>query len=165
VRPAAAAVGEADLARLVEVGRAQSAAALLACVDGVAQSLLGHRMATVMRLHPDSMELERLYTSAPDAYPAGGRKSKRGLPWTDRVLIKGEVFIGADAAAMAWAFDDHEKLARLGLGSVINTPVLVAGRCVGTLNLLHEPGWYRPGDERVTTALAWLIAPVLQAAS
>jgi hypothetical protein len=49
--------------------------------------------------------------------------------------------------------------AGLGLGSVINTPVLVAGRCWGTMNLLHEPDWYRLGDERVTTMLSYLVAP------
>jgi hypothetical protein len=111
-----------------------------------------------MRFHPETVELERIYTSRPDVYPVGGRKCKRGLPWTDRVLTRGEVYIGTTAEDLQWAFDDYPKLAALGLGSVINTPVLVAGRCLGTMNLLHGPGWYRPGDERTTMTLASLVA-------
>jgi hypothetical protein len=130
-------------------------------VDLLAQRLLGHRLFTLMRLRRETMELERVYSSRPDVYPVGGRKCKRGLPWTDRVLVRGEVYVATTAPEMQAAFDDYSKLAGLGLGSVINTPVLVAGTCLGTMNLLHEPDWYRLGDERVTTMLSYLLAPAM----
>jgi hypothetical protein len=152
---------EAEVARLAEIGRTRPADALMAAVDAAAQRILGHRMMTMMRLHSEALDLERVYSSLPDAYPLGGRKSKRGLPWSERVLVRGEVFMGSGPEDMAWAFEDHAKLADLGLTAIINTPVLVAGRCLGTLNLLHTAGWYRPEDARIAKALAWLAAPAL----
>ncbi|MFC7698460.1 hypothetical protein ACFQX9_17415, partial [Bradyrhizobium sp. GCM10028915] len=88
-------IGGDDLARVTEAARTGPKAAILPVVDEIAQCLLGHRLLTVMRLHAATMELERLYSSHADAYPVGGRKSKRGLPWTEHVLVRGEVFIGS----------------------------------------------------------------------
>jgi GAF domain-containing protein len=130
-------------------------------IDQVAEHLLGHRMLTVMKLHSETMELERVYSSRPLEYPTGGRKSKSGLPWAKLVLEAGQVFIGTDQDDLRWAFDDHVKLIELGLGSVINTPIILSGRCLGTLNLLHEANWYRNGDAEFTRVLAYLLIPVL----
>ncbi|WP_143109179.1 GAF domain-containing protein [Bradyrhizobium sp. Rc3b] len=157
-------IGGDDLARVTEAARTGPKAAILPVIDEIAQCLLGHRLLTVMRLHAATVELERLYSSHAEAYPAGGRKSKRGLPWTEHVLVRGEVFIGTHPPDLEWAFDDHAKLADLGLGSVINTPILFDGRCLGALNLLHEPGRYHPGDDAVTKPLAYLLTPLLLAA-
>ncbi|WP_426411783.1 GAF domain-containing protein [Bradyrhizobium ganzhouense] len=156
-------IGGDDLSRVTEAAKTGPKSAILPVIDEIAQRLLGHRLLTVMRLHAATVELERLYSSHAEAYPAGGRKSKRGLPWTEHVLVRGEVFIGSQPHDLEWAFDDHAKLAGLGLGSVINTPILFDGRCLGTLNLLHEPGRYHPGDEAVTKPLAYLLTPLLLA--
>src|SRR4029077_12214469 len=65
--------------------------AIFGSVDAIAQHTVGHRMLTVMRLHQDTMELERLYSTSP-AYPIGARKSKKGLPWSAHVLVQREVY-------------------------------------------------------------------------
>jgi hypothetical protein len=160
-RPQTRPLSDAELGEIVEIGRTRPAADLMASVDRAAQRLLGHKMLTVMRLYAETMELERVYSNLADAYPSGGRKSKRSLPWAELVLVRGEVFMGSGPDQMSWAFDDHRKLAGLGLGAIINTPVLAGGRCLGTLNILHEAGWYRRGDERITKLLAYLLAPAL----
>ena len=41
-------------------------------------------------------------------------------------------------------FLDYSVIRSLGCGSVINMPVLLAGRFMGTVNVLHEPGYYTP---------------------
>lgn len=48
--------------------------------------------------------------------------------------------MGATRARTAYVFPDHEKIGSLGLGSVINLPVFVSDRLLGTVNLLHEGG-------------------------
>jgi hypothetical protein len=136
---------------------------VFARIDAIAQIGLEHRFCTIMRLHEETLELERVHSSRPAEYPCGGRKSKRGLPWAEQVLIRREPFVGWGAEALQWAFDDHMKLFGLGLGSVINTPIVWDGRCLGTFNLLHEPGWYQHGDEQFTKALAYLLAPAMLA--
>jgi hypothetical protein len=49
----------------------------------------------------------------------------------------------------------------LGLGSVLNLPIVFQGRCLGTMNLLHQAGWYRPDDERVGLLLGAFLIPAL----
>jgi hypothetical protein len=71
------------------------------------------------------------------------------------------VFRGIDSAAIRSAFEDHETILGLGLGSVLNIPIVFDGRCVGTMNLLHETAWYRPEDERIGLLLGAFLIPAL----
>src|ERR1041384_6456831 len=106
-----------------------------AAVDDLAQRAIGHRLFTVMRYLPETVEVERLYSSNPSDYPPGGRKPKQGTPWGDVVLDRGEVFIAADAEGVRAAFSDHALLARLGISSIMNIPIRFRGRVLGTMNL------------------------------
>lgn len=87
----------------------------------------------------------------PAVYPVCGRKKKRDTAWSDYVLRDRQVFRANTLKAIRAAFEDHATIASLGLGSVLNIPVLRtvvardAGWCVGTINLLHEAGWYTSG--------------------
>ncbi|HET7090478.1 MAG TPA: hypothetical protein VFL17_17725 [Anaerolineae bacterium] len=72
-----------------------------------------------------------------------------------------KVFRGGGPADIVSAFDDHETILGLGLGSVLNIPVVFKGRCVGTMNLLHEAGWYGPEDERPGLLFGAFLIPVL----
>lgn len=154
-------IAQADLTVISEAARGRPETAIPAAINEIAQRLLGHRLMTVMRFFRETMELERTYSSQPDAYPLGGRKSKRGLVWAESVLLRGEVFLGTGPQDLEWAFDDHPKLVELGLGSVINTPIVLNGRCLGTFNLLHRSDWYQPGDEQLTKILSYLLVPAL----
>jgi hypothetical protein len=157
-------IAQADLTLICEAGRGRPQTAIPSAIDEIAQRLLGHRLMTVMRFYRETMELERIYSSQPDSYPVSGRKSKRGLPWAEHVLVRGEVFLGTGPQDLEWAFDDHLKLADLGLGSVINTPIVLNGSCLGTLNLLHKSDWYRRDDEQLTKILSYLLVPALLSA-
>src|SRR4029079_18710478 len=91
----------------------------------------------------------------------GGRKPKKVTAWTQHVLTEMKVFRGGGPADIVAAFDDHETILGLGLGSVLNIPVVFKGRCLGTMNLLHQAGWYRPDDERTGLLLGTFLIPVL----
>ena len=122
---------------------------------------IGHQLFTVMRFDSDRSEVQRIHSNLPLAYPAGGRKQKQATAWADQVLGGMKVFRGNSPADIQSAFDDHETILGLGLGSVLNIPVVFEGRCRGTMNLLHQAGWYRPEDEGIGLLLGAFLIPVL----
>src|ERR1700693_1354834 len=84
----------ADLASVNEVvASAPAPDAVFRAVEALAQRTIGHRLFTVMRLHAASAEVERLYSSRPEAYPVSGRKPKQGTAWGEQVLDRGEIFV------------------------------------------------------------------------
>jgi hypothetical protein len=62
--------------------------------------------------------------------------------WTRIVLDDKQPFLATHIDDVRDVFPDHERIEALGLGSVINLPVVVSGRFLGTVNLLHENGHY-----------------------
>jgi len=129
--------------------------------ESLSGAVIGHRLFTVMRYDADRGEVERVHTSQPAAYPVGGRKAKKNTAWSDHVLREMQVFRANDARSIRAAFDDHATIASLGLGAVLNIPLVLAGRCLGTMNLLHEPGWYTAQDEVMGLLLGSFLLPVL----
>ena len=107
-----------------------------------AQRRFGWKLFTAMRYLP-SGEVERVHTSNPAAYPLAGRKPRRDTAWSRQVLVCGEPYYASDAAGIRFAFEDAEKIIALGLGAVINAPVMSDDRVLGTLNFLREAGGYR----------------------
>lgn len=119
-------------------------------IDQIAMALLDRELLTVNIFYPEHMELERLYSSNPEAYPPGGRKQKKGTAWGQHVLIDQQIFIGEGTEAIRQSFDDHETIARLGLQSVINIPITRNAVCLGTLNILMKHPHVKP--EHINTA-------------
>ncbi len=140
--------------------------AVCAALETLSAEVIGHRLFTVMRFDSARSEVQRIYSNMPAVYRAGGRKRKKATAWADHVLRDMKVFLGSGPDDIRSVFDDHEAILGLGLGSVLNVPVVYAGRCLGTMNLLHEPDWYGAEDEHMGVMLAaFLIAPLLDAAA
>ena len=150
-----------DVAAAMEVSASADAQAAYAAVDDLAQRAIGHRLFTVMRYLPATVEVERLYSSNPAAYPPGGRKPKQGTPWGDAVLDRGEVFIAPDAAGVRAAFSDHALLAQLGISAILNIPIRLRGRVLGTMNLSHQAGHFTSAMIGPGRVLAALLVPLL----
>ena len=113
---------------------------------------------------PGELQLQRLWTSNPQAYAVGGRKRKTPTPWTQQLLRRCEVFIGEGDEALAAVFEEHQQITELGLHAVVNVPLALAGRCVATFNVLGErPSWL-PHEIATIRLLALLATPwVMQA--
>jgi GAF domain-containing protein len=107
------------------------------------------------------MELERLFSSNPEAYPPGGRKQKKGTVWGQHVLIDQQIFIGEGTEAIRQSFDDHETITRLGLQSVINIPIASDSICLGTLNILMKHPRVQPQHIETAQHLGALLIPAL----
>lgn len=137
---------------------------LAACcaADAACQTLVGQELFTVMRLHRECLEVERVYSSRPDVYPPGGRKAKEGTEWAARVITGGAAFHGTTADDIRWAFDDHGRILSLGLECVINVPLRLEGRVIGTMNLLAGPGALRAEHVPAAEAIAEMLAPALR---
>jgi GAF domain-containing protein len=154
----------ADLAAIAELtARAPEPEAVFHAVEGLARQAIGHRLFTVMRLHDATQEVERLYSSAPQAYPVSGRKPKQGTPWGVQVLDRGEIFIANTPAEVERAFADHALIFSLGIGAIMNVPIRFRGRSLGTVNICHDAFWFTDADREPGRLLASLLVPPLLA--
>jgi len=154
----------ADLAALAQVSAsAQEPRALYEAVDALVQEITGHLLFTIMRVHDATMEVERVYSSNTAAYPVGGRKPKRGTPWSKVVLDQGEVFVARTPDEVREAFNDHALIFSLGVGSIMNVPIGYRGQRLGTMNISHEAGWFREEDAAAGLLIAPLLVPELMA--
>lgn len=162
--PEGAVLDGADLAQLIPALReADSARALFDAVAVVAQARIGHRLFTIMSFDAARFEVERLYTSMPEHYPVGGRKKKARTDWGAHTLASGRVFRANDSSGIRTHFDDHGTLLGLGLDAILNIPVMYAGRCLGTMNMMHASGHYTAAHEALGMQLgAFLTAPLLE---
>jgi hypothetical protein len=151
-----------DIAQAMEVAASSANAdAAYAVVDELAQRAIGHRLFTVMRYLPETVEVERLYSSNPSKYPPGGRKPKQGTPWGDVVLDRGEVFIAPDVDGVRAAFSDHALLSQMGISAIMNIPIRFRRRVLGTMNLSHEARHFTSDMIAPGWILAALLVPLL----
>jgi GAF domain-containing protein len=132
-------------------------------IDRALGELVGHKLFTILYTSPDAQQVIRLYSNQPDAYPVSGAKKMGPTPWGDLVIKRGQPYIGNTAKDIEWAFFDHELIKSLGCDSVLNVPVVVEGQTLGTLNLLHEAGWYEDKHVPIATPFAYLLAPLFAA--
>lgn len=134
---------------------------IFAAASVATNELIGHRLFTIMVFDEEAMEVERVYSSDVENYPAGGRKKKRATRWGAHVLEKGEPYIGHTADDIRDSFNDHAVILGLGLQSVLNMPVRHMGHTLGTMNLLHERNYYSDADlEAASLLAAFLAAPL-----
>lgn len=148
------------LSRLAAATRAaDQPRASLAALEAASAETIGHILFTVLLRHDTTGEVERFWTSHPEAYPVGGRKPLNPTFWTDQVIVGQRAYLGRDHAAVQAVFFDHELIRSLGCESVLNIPVVWAGRTLGTLNLLHQAGWYEEAHLPLAAMLAALAVP------
>lgn len=129
--------------------------------DVVFGEMIGHRLFTVLTYDEPAGEVVRCYSSRPGDYPVQGSKHMGPTPWGDLLLKQGKPFLGNDDAAIRWAFPDHVQIMAMGLGSAINLPLRLAGRTLGTLNLLHETGYYRDEHLEIGAVLGAILTPLM----
>lgn len=130
---------------------------LYRALEEESQKLVGHKLFTL--LYVDGAEVARVYSSNTAAYPVFGRKPMGPTPWGKQVIEGCQPYLGRDAASIRWAFFDHELIASLGLGSVINIPVVYDGKTIGTINLLDAEHHYTEAQVPLAAALAPALIP------
>lgn len=95
---------------------------------------------TIMVHLPGGEEVERVYSTHPEVYPVSGRKKldpKFTSPiWHEQVVVKQRGYVGSDQAAVRAFFYDWATIESLGCDSIINTPIVLNGETIGTINFL-----------------------------
>ena len=137
---------------------------LFAALDAAMAQAIGHRLFTILVIHPGAEESQRTYSNMPQEYPVGGRKPINRTHWFRSVLDEGTPYIGRTYEDIRDVFFDHELIRSLGCESVLNVPVRWNGRSIGTLNLLHEAGWYTGEHLPAAQLFAALATPGLMQA-
>lgn len=122
---------------------------------------VGARLFTVTTVEDQGRLARRSYTSHPAEYPVSGIKTVEPNRWTEVVLDRRESFVANTLAEIATVFPDHELIGSLGLGSVVNMPVILRGEIGATLNLLDVPGYFTA--ERVAFITRHLTLPTMAA--
>lgn len=93
---------------------------------------------------PNEIRLRRFYSSEARHYPVNGSKRKTLTPWTECLFLRGQVFIGEGAQALATHFDDYERMRPWGLQSVLNVPLMRGGVCYATFNVFGTQANWQP---------------------
>ncbi|WP_435258815.1 GAF domain-containing protein [Thioclava sp. FR2] len=122
---------------------------------------VGARLFTVTTVEDNGRLARRSYTSHPVEYPVSGVKIVEPNRWTEVVLDGRKTFVANSLAEIATVFPDHELIGSLGLGSVVNMPVILRGEIGATLNLLDVEGYFTP--ERVAFITENLTLPTMAA--
>ena len=123
---------------------------VFAALEELTREVVGVKLFTVMTSDTGRRVSERVYSNMPDAYPVSGTKPYNETHWSDITLKQKRTFVANTIDDIAEVFDDHELIKSLGCESVINVPIIVDGLVLGTINCLHEAGFYT--EERVRAA-------------
>ncbi len=135
------------------VEKATEPEAAYRALEDVAKAGVGVKLFTLMTFDRASGLARRCYSNMPDAYPTSGTKTVDSDRWSNRVLDGQRNFVANNIEAIADVFDDHELIRSLGCESVLNVPIVVGGNVLGTINMLHEAGFYTPQRETAAEIL------------
>lgn len=157
--------GSLDLLPLTRLAQAHAGRpqpeALLPVLGASVEGAIGYLLFTVLVHDSAEKTMRRIYSTRPDINPVGGTKPITDSDWMKQVLLRGEPYIGYTREYLKSVFFDYELLWSIGCGSVLNMPVVWSGTVLGSLNMLHQAGWYNEGHLTMARLLAQLTAPAL----
>lgn len=147
--------------------RAPGWTSLFPALEELFRTTLGHRLfsCSAFRMEGTGKGVAaRVFSSDTINYPISGLKDIVPNRWSDIVINRQDTFVANSVAGFSDVFPDHQLIASLGLGSVVNLPVVLQGEFVGTVNILHETGYYTEqrlqglGRLRLPSALAFVLS-------
>lgn len=124
------------------------------------QGAFGWTVFSINRYDAATDESDRVYSTAPETWPVGGRKQRKPNFWSAQVIDRGEIHIGSTAADIEAVFSDHVQIAAHGCASILNIPVRYDGKTLGALNLMHQAHHYDGCNRALALAFAALVVPV-----
>jgi hypothetical protein len=144
-----------DFIKALAAGGQQPHAAF-AALHALADAIVGAKLFTIMVRDAKQGATQRVFSNMPGAYPVSGVKPANMTDWSRQVIDAKKTFVANDIEAISAVFDDHALIKSLGCESVINVPIVVDGEMLGTINCLHEAGFY---TEEKTAAAEGLKIP------
>lgn len=152
-------MSSSEIRFVAAVSEAKTPEAVWKALEDLANEVVGHTLFTVTMTDMAAGLVRRAYSNRPAEYPTSDTKPLKGNTgdWFETVFNQHRTFVANSIADIAKVFPDHELIASLGCGSVVNLPILLEGSLVATINLLDAPDHYTP--ERVAAAEAGLAIP------
>ncbi|MBT0958252.1 GAF domain-containing protein [Alphaproteobacteria bacterium KMM 3653] len=132
------------------LGEASTADDAWAAIHKLTVETVGGRLFSVMLADWDAKVSSRVYTTHPEEYPLSGTKPFNPSHWWQVIHTERKPFVANTLEEIAEVFPDPDLIGSLGLGSVINIPVVLNNRIAGTLNVLDAEHFYTP--ERAAAA-------------
>jgi len=126
------------------------------------QRAFGWKQFSINRYDAATDETSRVYSTALETWPIGGRKTRKTSGWSERVMDRGEIHLSSTAADVETVFGDYSKIAAHGCASIFNIPVRYDGHTLGALNLMHAAHHYDGSDRGLALAFAALAVPLLR---
>ncbi len=126
-----------------------SSADLFALVANTLSEQGGAKLVTVTAVDPHDQSYERLYSSMPEIYPVSGRKPANRTRWSEQVMQRLQTFVVNDYDGLSEVMPDHAKIRSIGCESLVNVPLVVFGRVIGTLNCLAGSGHFNESRVRL----------------
>lgn len=124
----------------------------------LAEARVGVKLFTMTADNPAGGYVRRVYSSDETAYPVLGTKPIVFDDTYRKMTEERFVYVANSIEAMRGDFPDLDLIVSLGCGSAINMPIVAGGEMLGSVNLLHQEGWYTP--DRVE-AVKLLVAPAI----
>jgi hypothetical protein len=136
-------------------------ATIYRAVERIAAETVGFVFLTTLRYNEAEACVQRLHSSNEQAYPVGGKKPLSKITASHQAMNSGEVFLAPTRAAVKEAFFDHELIFSLGSTAILNAPIRMGGKRLGTLNFCGEEGKYGAREVGNAKLLAGLLIPCL----
>ena len=151
-----------DIANIVALSNeAADAQRVYKSVEAIAAEVCGWVLLTTLRYDEAAQAVVRLHSSDETSYPLGGTKPLSKIAASHGSMENGDVFLAADKEHVKAAFFDHELIFSLGISAILNSPIRLAGRRLGTLNFCGVAGTYGTDEIQAAKILAGLLVPCL----
>jgi hypothetical protein len=157
-------IGIEDVRQVMALTARGDRAAAWAAIDGLVARLYDRKLFTALNHLVATAEVERLYSSNPAAYPVGGRKQKQDTHWGKKTIDEGLLYICHGPADIERTFFDHALIASLGVGGMVNVPVMFGGTCVASLSISAADDRFSEADGPALEIIAGLSLPLILAA-
>lgn len=123
---------------------AAGSAQLLDVLNGLFLALPGVRTVTWLAAVPAERITRRIGTSDPENFPIGGSDPIDDAAWSRRIYGDKQPIVGNTPAEMAPYIPETDELVKMGYGSTLCAPIVIAGQARGTVNLLGDANIFTP---------------------
>lgn len=132
-------------------------------ISQILNDQIGHKLLTFTVIHPSGDHVIRLFSNQQGDYALEDRKPMAKDEWTEQVIENSTPFYVSTAAEMQLILPDYQKLADMGLGSMMNIPICENNKTIGTANLLDADDAYKNINFTPLIKTCQLAAPILAA--
>ncbi len=153
-----------DVQRVMALTARNDAATAWGAIDALLLRLYDRKLFTALNHLVATAEVERLFSSHPAAYPVGGRKQKQDTHWGKKTIDEGLLYICHGPADIERTFFDHALIASLGVGGMVNVPVMFGATCVASLSISAPDDRFSEADAPELDIIAALSLPLILAA-